>query len=90
MSDKATQLKQTVRKEVQPLLDTTLDYVYAYSEASRKFIGLKVEQAEEEAKKMGAKVTNGTATSADGSGHNKETHDGNIGNPQITVHSDSE
>ena len=44
MSDKVIQLKETVKKEVQPLLDTTLDYVHAYSEASRKFIGHKVDQ----------------------------------------------
>jgi hypothetical protein len=47
MSDKATQLRQTVREEVQPLLDTTLDYVHVYSEASRKFVKLKIGKVEE-------------------------------------------
>ena len=61
MTDKATQLSQTVRKEVQPLVTTALDHLHAYSEASRKYIGLKVEEIEKGAKKVGKKVTNGSA-----------------------------
>jgi len=39
MSDKATQVRQTVQKEVQPLLSTVLDAAHNYAEASRKLMG---------------------------------------------------
>jgi hypothetical protein len=45
MTDKATQVRQTVRKEVQPLLSTVLDTAHTYAEVSRKLVGLQHQES---------------------------------------------
>lgn len=74
MSEKTSKIGSTVQTQVQPVLDTTLDVVHAYAEASRKYIGLSVEETKAAAEETEATIDvhvngNGNGSVANGNGH---------------------
>jgi hypothetical protein len=62
VAEKATKIRETVQTQVQPIVDTTLEHVHTYVEASRSYIIRNGEKAESKIEEKTEEVKqNGTS-----------------------------